>query len=338
MVQNLLIPKRSNIINTMEHSIVLPSKPKIVSEENFTGIYEIDGLYPGYGHTLGNSLRRIILSSLPGAAITGVKIAGVNHEFSTIAGIKEDVIMIILNLKKVRIALATEEAQTLSLKVKGVKEVKASDIVCPGQASILNTDLHIASLTGKGAELDIEMRVENGLGYVPKEVIQKDRVNIGEIALDAVFTPIRRVNYEVENMRVGNRTDFNRLKIFIETDGTVTPKEALERSIEIMIAQLKAIVGFKEKVAETALEPFASEKKASAGALKKDIDPEFLKTRIETLGLSQRTANALANANIRTVGGLARKKEEDILDIDGLGSKGVQEIKKVLGNFGITLK
>ena len=322
----------------MEHGIVLPSKPKIVSEKNFTGIYEIDGLYPGYGHTLGNSLRRIILSSLPGAAITAVKIAGVNHEFSTLAGVKEDVIIIILNLKKVRIALTTEEPQTLSLKVKGIKEVKAGDIKCPGQASILNSDLHIATLTDKNAELDIELRVEKGLGYVPKEVLQKDRVDIGEITLDAVFTPIRRVNYEVENMRVGNRTDFNRLKLFIETDGTITPKEALENSIAVMITQLKAIVGFKEEILESPLKVEVSDKKDSAFGDKKDIDPEFLKTRIETLDLSQRTANALANANIRTVGGLARKKEEDILDIDGLGSKGVQEIKKMLGNFGITLK
>ena len=323
----------------MEHSIVLPSKPRIISEEKFTGIYEIDGLYPGYGHTLGNSLRRIILSSLPGASITGVKISGVSHEFSTLPGLKEDVIVMILNLKKVRVSLTTDEPQTLSLKVKGIKDVKASDIVCPGQASILNSDLHIATLTDKNAELDIEFRVEKGLGYVPKEVLQKDRVDIGEITLDAVFTPIRRVNYEVENMRVGNRTDFNRLKLFIETDGTITPKAALERSIEIMITQLKAIVGFKEEVLEVTEAPDTSEdNKDSDGAGKRDIDPEFLKTRIETLGLSQRTANALTNANIRTVGGLARKKEEDILDIDGLGSKGVQEIKKVLGNFGITLK
>jgi len=320
----------------MEHSIILPSKPKIISEENFSGVYEIDGLYPGYGHTLGNSLRRIILSSLPGAAITGVKIAGVTHEFSTIPNVKEDVIMLILNLKKVRIALTTDEPQTLRLKVKGIKEVTAADIECPGQASILNKDLHIASLTGKSAELDIEIRVEKGLGYVPKEVIQKERVNIGEISLDAVFTPIRRVNYEIENMRVGNRTDFNRLKLFIETDGTLLPKEALERSIEIMIAQLKAIVGFKEEVVEAESEESTSDKKEDSN--KREVDPEFLKTRVETLNLSPRTANALANANIRTVGGLARKKEEDILDIDGLGSKGVQEIKKVLGNFGITLK
>lgn len=322
----------------MEQGIVLPSKPKIVSEENFTGIYEIDGLYPGYGHTLGNSLRRIILSSLSGAAITAVKIAGVNHEFSTLAGIKEDVIIIILNLKRVRMALTTDEPQTLHLKVKGIKTVKAGDITCPGQVSILNTDLHIATLTDKNAEIDIELRVEKGLGYVPKEVLQKDRVDIGEITLDAVFTPIRRVNYEVENMRVGNRTDFNRLKLFIETDGTITPKEALERSIATMITQLKAIIGFKEEEPEALPEVDTSEKKEADSTGKRDIDPEFLKTRIETLDLSQRTANALNSANIRTVGGLARKKEEDILDIDGLGSKGVQEIKKMLGNFGITLK
>ncbi len=322
----------------MEHSIILPSKPKIVSEEKFSGMYEIDGLYPGYGHTLGNSLRRIILSSLPGAAITAVKIAGVSHEFSTIPGVKEDVIMLILNLKKVRISLLTDEPQTLTLKIKGAKDVKAEDIVCPGQASILNGDLHIATLTDKNAELDIEMRVSRGLGYVPKEVLEKERVDIGEITLDAVFTPIRRVNYEVENMRVGNRTDFNRLKIFIETDGTITPKEALEHSIRTMIAQLKAIVGFKEEVVEEAASTVSADAKDAAGSSKKEIDPEFLKTRVETLNLSQRTSNALANANIRTVGGLARKKEEDILDIDGLGSKGVQEIKKVLGNFGITLK
>lgn len=322
----------------MEHSIVLPSKPKIISEENFTGIYEIDGLYPGYGHTLGNSLRRIILSSLPGAAITGVKIAGVSHEFSTISGVKEDVIMIILNLKKVRISLTTDEPQTLKLKIKGAKDITAKDIECPGQASILNPDLHIATLTDKNSELDIEFRVEKGLGYVPKETIQKERVDIGEISLDAVFTPIRRVNYEVENMRVGNRTDFNRLKLFIETDGTLTPKEALEKSIEIMITQLKAIVGFKEEEVVEEEESSSEDSDENDSSAKKDIDPEFLKTRIETLNLSQRTSNALANANIRTVGGLARKKEEDILDIDGLGNKGVQEIKKVLGNFGITLK
>lgn len=320
-----------------DQSLVLPSKPKIIMEKEFSAIYEIDGFYPGYGHTLGNSLRRIILSSLPGAAITSVKIAGVSHEFSSLDGVKEDVITIILALKRLRIKMLTDEPQTLTLKVKGIKDVVASDIEAPGQVEILNKDLQIATITDKNTELNIEMVVEKGLGYVSKEILEKDRVDIGKISLDAIFSPIRRVNYEVENMRVGDRTDFNRLRFFIETDGTLTPNEALERSILIMIGQLKAIVGFKEE--EVAVEgESSSEEGKEDSKSKKELDSEFLKTRIETLGLSQRTTNALADANIRTVGGLARKKEEDILDIDGLGNKGVQEIKKALSNFGITLK
>jgi DNA-directed RNA polymerase subunit alpha len=321
-----------------EHNVVLPSKPKVIHEEKFSGVYEIDGLYPGYGHTLGNSLRRIILSSLPGAAVTRVKIDGASHEFTTLAGVKEDVITILLNLKRLRIKMLTDEDQILTLKIKGVQDVTGASIEAPGQVEILNPELHIATLTDKNAELTMEMTVEKGLGYVPKEQLHKDRVDIGAIALDSVFTPIRRVNYEVENMRVGNRTDFNRLKIFIETDGTLTPKEAIEKSIEIMINQLKAIVGFKEEEPEVVSEVAAVATESDSLREKKELDPEFLKTRIESIGLSQRTYNALATANIRTLGGLARKKEEDILDIDGLGSKGVQEIKKVLSNYGITLK
>lgn len=314
---------------------MLPSKPKVVLEKDFLGVYEIDGLYPGYGHTLGNSLRRIILSSLPGAAVTHVKIAGVNHEFSTINGVKEDVITIILNLKKLRIRISSEETQTLSFKIKGVKDVKASDITVPGQVEILNPDLHIASITDKATELDVELTVARGLGYVSKDVLQKERVDIGTISLDATFTPIRKVNYEVENMRVGDRTDFNRLKVTIETDGTITPHEALEMSIATMINQLKAIVGFKE---EEVVAPKSEEKSEESFGEKKELDTEFLKTRIETLGLSQRTSNALASANIRTVGGLVRKKEVDIENIEGLGPKGIQEIRKALSEFGITLK
>lgn len=320
-----------------DFAIVFPSKPRIVKEEGFTGIYEIDGLYPGYGHTLGNSLRRIILSSLPGTSITSIKIAGVPHEFSTIQGIKEDVITIILNLKRVRLVMYTDEPQTLTLQIKGAREATAKDLAVPGQVGLLNPEQHIATLTEKSAELNIEIRIEKGLGYVPKETLQKERVDIGAIAVDAIFSPIRRVNYEIENMRVGNRTDFNRLKIFIETDGSLPPREALERSIEIMIAQLKAIIGFEETHEEAAAELEEKEIAAEKPA-RKEIDTELLKTRIETLGLSQRTANALSSANIRTLGGLVRKKEEDILDIDGLGTKGVQEIKKVLGGIGITLR
>ncbi len=325
-----------------DYNVVLPSKPRIVKEEENSGVYEIDGLYPGYGHTLGNSLRRIILSSLPGAAITAIKIDGIDHEFSSLEGVKEDVVTIILNLKRIRMKLHGDEKQTMELRIKGPKEVTAADIKAPSQVEILNSTQPIMSVTGKGIEVKIEMTVDKGLGYVPKELLEKERVEIGSIALDAIFTPVRRVNYEVENMRVGNRTDFNRVKVSIETDGSITPREALERSIEIMINQLRAIVGFKEEEKPAAPEANdlmgASESVKEEKKTRPDLDPEFLKTRVESLELSQRTINALNNANIRTLGGLARKKEEDLLDIDGLGNKGVQEIRKLLSGFGIPLK
>ncbi|MSR87764.1 MAG: DNA-directed RNA polymerase subunit alpha [Candidatus Zambryskibacteria bacterium] len=318
-----------------DYTIHLPSKPRVVSEEGESGVFEIEGLYPGYGHTLGNSLRRIILSSLPGVSITSVKITGVSHEFSVIDGIKEDVVTILLNLKKVRMRFTTDEPQMLSLKVKGEKVVKASDLDVPGQVEILTPDQVIATLTSKNASLEMEIRVEKGLGFMPKEMIDKSRVDIGTIALDGIFTPIRRASYEVENMRVGDRTDFNKLRMFIETDGTLSPSVALSTAIEIMINQLKAVVGFKEE------EPVTSEVdkvEAPSITLRADVDPEVLKTRIDSLELSARTDNALAGANIRTVGGLARKKEKDLLEIEGLGAKGIQEIRKALGEFGITLK
>ena len=321
-----------------EYNVSLPSKPRIVSEEEFKGTYEIDNLYPGYGHTLGNSLRRIILSSLPGAAITSVKIDGVSHEFSTMDGLKEDVVNIILNLKRVRIQMLTDEPQTISLEVKGEGVVTAKDIKAPSQVSILNPDQHIAEITDKKANLSIEMTVERGMGYVSKDVLQKDKVDIGVISLDAIFTPIRRVNYEVENMRVGDRTDFNRLRIIIETDGTITAHVALEKSIEIMINQLKAVIGFKEEEVVVETKEEATEEAEEGEVKGEEVDTEFLKTRIESLNLSARNINALTAANIRTVGGLARKKEEDILEIEGLGKKGVQEIKRMLGNYGIILK
>ena len=317
----------------LETNVALPSKPRVVNEEEFRGVFEIDGLYPGYGHTLGNSLRRIILSSLPGAAITHVKIDGVKHEFDTIDGVKEDVLTILLNIKRIRLALHSDEPVTISLKKSGAGLITAKDIEAPSQVEILSKDQPIAEITAKSSSLDIEMVVDQGLGYVPREVHQKEKVDIGSIALDAVFTPIRRANYEVENMRVGDRTDFNRLRLFIETDGTMTPREALEKSIEIMIHQLKAVIGFKEpempaeEVEEEAAEP----------AKEAEVDPDVLKTRIETLDLSARTQTALADANIRTVGGLVRKKKDDILALEGIGPKGVDEIVDLLKGMGVSL-
>lgn len=319
-----------------DYTIHLPSKPRVVSEEGESGIFEIEGLYPGYGHTLGNSLRRIILSSLPGVAITSVKIEGVQHEFSVIEGVKEDVVTILLNLKKVRMRFTTDEPQTLTLKVKGEKVVTAADLEVPGQVEILTPDQVIATLTSKNSSLEMEIRAEKGLGFMPKEMIDKNRVEIGAIALDGIFTPIRRASYEVENMRVGDRTDFNKLIIAIETDGTVAPSVALSTAIEVMINQLKAIVGWKAD--EPVVEEVSSAKESTTASPRSDVDPEVLKTRVDSLELSARTQNALSGANIRTVGGLARKKEKDLLEIEGLGSKGIQEIRKALGEFGITLK
>ena len=318
-----------------DYTIHLPSKPRVISEEGNSGVFEIEGLYPGYGHTLGNSLRRIILSSLPGVAITTVKIAGVTHEFSVIEGVKEDVITILLNLKKIRMRFTTDEPQTLSLKIKGEKVITAKDLEVPGQVEILTPDEVIATITNKNTTLEMEIGAEKGLGFMPKEMIDKGRVEIGSIALDGIFTPIRRASYEVENMRVGDRTDFNKLILHIETDGTVTPTVALTTAIEVMINQLKAIVGFKEE------EPVRHEEsahEAHSATPRSEVDPEVLKTRMDSLDLSARTQNALDGANIRTVGGLARKKEKDLLEIEGLGAKGIQEIRKALGEFGITLK
>lgn len=318
-----------------DYTILLPSKPRVLSEEGESGVFEIEGLYPGYGHTLGNSLRRIILSSLPGVAITAVKISGVAHEFSTIEGVKEDVVTILLNLKKIRMRFTTDEPQTLRLKVKGEKVVTASDLELPGQVEILTPDAVIATITDKNTTLEMEIKAEKGLGFMPKEMVDKSRVDIGSIALDGIFTPIRRASYEVENMRVGDRTDFNKLRIYIETDGTVAPSVALSSSIEIMINQLKSIIGFKEDEPETESEAAGD---LSVSDSKSAVDPEVLKTRVESFDISIRTRHALSEANIRTVGGLARKKEKDLLEIPGLGAKGIQEIKKALGEFGITLK
>jgi len=322
----------------IENTIMLPSKPRVVSEDGLEGVYEIDGLYPGFGHTIGNSIRRIILSSLPGAAITGVKIDGVSHEFSTLSGVREDVITILLNLKKLRFELLTQEPQTVQFSVKGPKKVTGADLKLPGQIRLHNPDAYLCELTDKNASIDAELYIERGLGYVSRDVVKKDRADIGEIALDAVFSPVRRVNYEVENMRVGDRTDFNRLRLIIETDGSLTPKKALEQAIEILITQLKAVVGWREEelpVSAAVSAPVAADVETVSNA---EENADTMKTRIEDLELSARTTAALEVANIRTVGGIVRKKEKELLDIEGLGPKSMQEIKRALSNFGITLK
>lgn len=311
----------------MEYHITLPSKPRIVSEEGLQGVYEIDSLYPGYGHTLGNSLRRIILSSLPGAAITQVKIEGVPHEFATIDGMRETVMELLLNLKRVHFVLHGDEPQTIALTTKGSGEVTAKDFKLPSQVEIKNPDQHIADLSGK-AMIELEATIERGLGYVPREVLTKDKVDIGTIALDATFTPIRRVNYEVDNMRVGDRTDFNRLRILIETNGTIAPRQALEQSIETMIHQLKAVIGFQENEPATN----GSSAKSSEGT------SDAAKVKIADLELSARITSALEDAGIKSAAGLARKTATALKELDGIGEKAIEEISGALAGHGLTLK
>jgi DNA-directed RNA polymerase subunit alpha len=230
----------------------------------------------------------------------------------------------------VHFTLHGDEPQTIRLSVKGPKTVTAADFQLPTQVEIANPDQHICDIAGK-ASFELEATIERGLGYVPREVLTKDKVDIGTIALDATFTPIRRANYEVENMRVGDRTDFNRLRLLIETNGTIAPREALERSIEIMIHQLKAVVGFQEGREE---EEISSSAAAPAEAEGKDAS----KTKVEDLGLTSRIAGALADAGIKTAAGLTRKTATALKDLDGIGDKAVEEIEAALGSLGLSLK
>lgn len=318
--------------------IPLPSKPKVVFTEGNRAVFEIEGLYPGYGQTVGNSLRRVLLSSLQGAAMTSVKIEGVGHEFSTLEGVMENVVEIILNLKQLRFRLHEEGPFVLTLSVSGEKEVKGKDFKTPSQVEIMNPEVHIATLTSKNSKFNLEATVECGLGFVPVETRNKEKVEIGTISLDAAFSPVRHVNYEVENMRVGDRTDYNRIRLHIETDGSMTPLEAFQKASQILIEQFEVLAGGFART-EKVIQPEEIIKEQE-GLFSEEISQEedVMKIKLDTLKLSSRTLNVLREAGIKTVGGIARKKENTLREIEGLGDKGIQEMKKALGNFGITLK
>jgi DNA-directed RNA polymerase subunit alpha len=214
--------------------IPLPQKPKIIKKEKNKATFEIEALYPGYGVTIGNALRRVLLSSLEGAAVTQMRIKGVPHEFTTIPGVAEDVITIMLNVKKLRFQMLTDEPQIAKLKVKGEKEIKGADFELPSQVKLVNPNCHIATLTSKSSELEMEIQIEKGVGYLARERRAKEKVPIGTILVDAIFTPIKRVSFRVENMRVGERTDFDKLFLEIETDGILSPEEAFLKASEIL--------------------------------------------------------------------------------------------------------
>lgn len=305
--------------------ISLPLSPKIIEKKENKAIFEIKALYPGYGVTIGNSLRRTLLSSLPGAAITQVKIKGVSHEFSTIPGVMDDVISIILNLKQLRFKIYTEEPQKATLKIKGEKEVKGADFKLPTQVELVNKDSHVTTLTDKKAELEMEIQIEKGTGYLPVEMRRKGKLEIGVIPIDAIFTPLRRVAFRIENMRVGERTDYDRLILDIETDGTITPEEAFFQASEIL-TQHFTFLGEKFKPKEI---PAKQKEEAKE-------DPKEIK--VEDLKLSARTLNALLENNVKTVGGILRKSQKSLLKLKRMGPKTIKEIKKALKKLGLELK
>ena len=220
--------------------IPLPTSIKTKNISNNNSVFEIESLYPGYGVTLGNAIRRVLLSSLSGAAVTEVKIKDAPHEFATLKGVKEDVLHILMNIKQLRFKIFTEDPQTATLVVKGEKEVTGKDFELPADLKLANPDLHIATLTDKSAQLEIEIKVEKGMGYVFED--KEIKRSVGVIGMDAIFTPIKKVNYVVENMRVGKRTDFDKLSLEVETDGTITPEEALSQSLDILVSQFQYIL------------------------------------------------------------------------------------------------
>ena len=310
-------------------------KPKIeiveISEDNRYGKFVCEPLERGYGTTLGNSLRRILLSSLPGAAITSIRIDGVLHEFSTIPGVRDDVTNIVLNLKSLCFKMYSEEPRVLRLDVKGEKEITAADIITDPDVEILNPDLHIATLNEDG-ELHMEMIVERGKGYVAAEKNKKPDHVIGVIPIDSIFSPVQRVNYTVQDTRVGNVTDYDKLILEVWTDGSIRPEESVSRAAAILISHFKLFQNMagipEEEEEEEVLPPEPEEPDAS----------KVLETTIDDLDLSVRSFNCLKRANINTVADLVSKTEEDMMKVRNLGRKSLEEVKKKLEEYDLALK
>lgn len=306
-------------------NIVVASKPQVISEEGNEGLYEISGLYPGYGSTLGNALRRMLLSSIPGVAITSVRIKGVPHEFSTIPGVKEDALEIVINMKNIKIGAHIDNfPQTLILKKKGKGKVTAADFKAPSQIEIANKDFVIAEITEDKVSLEIEVDISAGIGFRPREEILD--APVGSIVIDASFSPIKRSSYEVSNMRVGERTDFNSLKIFIETDGTITPRNALDTAIKTMITQLEAMGSFQK------------EDKKGMKQMEKEVTEEINAISVRDLGLSSGVVLSLENAGINNIMDLLKKGVSEIKLIPGIGEKSFSDISASLEERGLILK
>lgn len=296
------------------------------SDDDKYGKFVVEPLERGYGTTLGNSLRRIMLSSLPGVAVTSVSIEGVQHEFSTIPGVREDVIEILLNLKNLAAKMDSDEPKTIRIEAEGEGEITAGDIITDMDIEILNPDLHIATLAA-GAKLNMEMRLEKGRGYVQAEKNKYPNMPVGTLPIDSIFSPIKKVNFLVENTRVGKITDFDKLTLEMWTDGTTQPEEALSLAAKVMNDHLALFIDLTDsaKTVDTMVEKEGKETE------------RIREMSIEELELSVRSSNCLRRANIDTVEKLTQKTEEDMIKVRNLGRKSLNEIKSKLAGMGLSL-
>jgi DNA-directed RNA polymerase subunit alpha len=291
------------------------------------GRFSTEAFERGFGTTVGNALRRVLLSSLTGASVTTVKIEGVLHEFSTIPGVTEDVTSIILNVKGLRLALHTDKPKTIRLKKKGPGEAKGSDIVHDGDMTILTPNLHIATLD-KDATLDMEMTVKHGRGYVPAERNKEEGLPIGVIAIDSIFSPIKRVNFQVENARVGRMTDYDKLTLEIWTDGTISPRDALSTAAGILRDHVDIFINPEARV--------EGRGELAGEDAQREINKNLFRS-VNELELSVRAANCLKNANIKTIADLVQKTEAEMLKTKNFGKKSLNEIKEILTEMGLGL-
>lgn len=298
--------------------IAMPKIEVVQAAENY-GRFKVEPLDPGYGHTLGNALRRVLLSSIPGSAITKIKIDGVYHEFATIPGVKEDVTEIVLNIKGIRLRSYAERPVKVLLTKQGPGVVRAGDIDTPSNVELVNPNHYIATLDSEEAHLEIEMTVERGRGYVPAD--QREALPIGEIPVDAIFTPVPRVNYVVENTRIGQATDYDRLLIEIWTDGTIKPGDALSHAAQVLVQYSQTIADFNRLTME--LETVAVDRGLA-------IPADIYDTPIEELDLSTRTYNCLKRADITKVGQVMEMDEKALLSVRNLGQKSMEEIRDKL--------
>lgn len=306
-------------------------KPKIecieMSEDFTYGKFVVEPLERGYGTTLGNSLRRILLSSLPGVAVTSIKIDGVLHEFSTIPGVSEDVTEIILNIKNLALKMHGDNNKLIKIDVQGPKEITAGDITCDSDIEIVNPDLHIATL-GEGDRLYMEMTIEKGRGYVTAERNKQPGQPIGIIPIDSIFTPVRKVNYIVQNTRVGQVSDYDKLTLEVWTNGTINPDEAISFGAKIMSEHLKLFITLTDNISSVEIMVEKEE----------DKKEKVLEMTIEELDLSVRSFNCLKRANINTVEELTQKSEEDMMKVRNLGKKSLEEVQQKLEALGLGLR